>query len=51
MSATQSCDIYKKGINGDLDKKLSAYRKLRIWAGDAWRFALPEDEMEELLKL
>jgi len=51
MSVLRSSDIYKKGINRDFDKKLSEYRNLRIWAGEAWKFALSEQESDIMVEL
>ena len=51
MNQADQSKLYVKGEDRNLDKKLREYRKLRIWAGKAWRKTLDESETDILLAL
>lgn len=51
MSGLPSFVPYKTGVSKDLDKKWGKYRRMFIWAGDAWRKALSKKEADELLEV
>ena len=51
MSGLPSFMPYKKGVSEDLDKKWGKYRRMLIWAGDAWREALSKKEEDDLLEI
>ena len=51
MREAQSTPFYIKGVNGGLDKELSEYKRIRIWAGEVWKSALSVEEGEIMLEL
>ena len=51
MSELISSRLYKPGVDEELDRKLSRYRKLRIWHGEAYTNSLTENEVDIMVKL
>ena len=51
MSKLISSGLYKPGIDEELDRKLSRYRKLRIWHAEAYTKALTDSEVDIMVKL
>ena len=51
MSELNSSGLYKLGVDEELDRKLSRYRKLRIWHGEAYAKSLTESEVDIMVKL
>jgi len=50
MSALRESYFYKKGIDLELDRAFSEYKRTRVWAGDAWTQVLSANEKDRMVK-
>ena len=51
MSDSSGQDLYREGVNLNLDKAFAKYQRMRIWSGNGIHKVLNEDELDIIAKL
>ena len=51
MNRSSEQNIYRKGKNLELDRKLERYRKMRLWRGNAIHEVFTDDEFNAFAEL